>query len=884
MQTTDAAQWFAKWSGGAAPYDWQAALLSDAGCRNQVVRIPTGFGKTLGVVGAWAWHRLVRRDDAWPRRLVFCLPMRVLVEQTVAVLEEALSRVGLGAGSADGVRVHCLMGGVDATDWHLHADRNAVLVGTQDMLLSRALNRGYAAARARWPMEFGLLHQDALWVFDEVQLMDVGLATSVQLEAFRSAAAANGQHLRPTATWWMSATLQRSWLRTADTELLLTRAPTVAIPPSARTGGLWTGVSKPVRVAVLRHEAKAAGRAVAEQVVASFATQGRGKLTLVVLNTVERAVATHAALAGAWKSAAEAPDLRLVHSRFRPAERKTWRSTFLHRNTVLPAAGRIIVATQVVEAGVDLDAHLLVTELAPWPSLVQRFGRAARGGGCADVTVIDFQFDDDSKAAPYACDELDAARVALSSVADVAPLYLEAYEEGLTPAQLGQLYPYKPKHLLLQRDIEDLFDTTPDLTGADLDISRYIRSGPERDCNVAWVSVAGDDTPASTVQPARDALCSVPFLKARDWLCRAGRAERLAPGVRAWVWDYLEGTWRLARRSTIAPGTTLLVAADCGGYTAERGWDPGALGTVAPVPALTAPAPQDIADAAQDTEALSEAAYKTIGAHGREVAEQARELAQALGIQGPYARALTLAGRWHDLGKAHPAFQGSIRPAAGARPQREDIAKAPSSAFSPNHLYVYSDGSDRRPGFRHELASALALFEVLRQRQPAHPALLGGLEAWFALPAPAEALPPPTAAEREILALDAEAFALVAYLVASHHGKVRMSLHAEPRDQAYRDRDGRGLPVRGVREGDRLPAVALEPDDGPLPALTLTLEPAAMGLSAKTGRSWAERTHGLLRREGPFVLAYLEACLRTADVRASQLTTADPLLEREVSP
>ena len=34
-------------------------------------------------------------------------------------------------------------------------------------------------------MEFGLLNHDALWVMDEVQFMDVGLATSAQLQAFR---------------------------------------------------------------------------------------------------------------------------------------------------------------------------------------------------------------------------------------------------------------------------------------------------------------------------------------------------------------------------------------------------------------------------------------------------------------------------------------------------------------------------------------------------------------------------------------------------------------------------------------------------------------------------------------------------------------------------
>ena len=42
------------------------------------------------------------------------------------------------------------------------------------MLLSRALNRGYGMSRYRWPMHFGLLNNDCLWVMDEVQLMGRG--------------------------------------------------------------------------------------------------------------------------------------------------------------------------------------------------------------------------------------------------------------------------------------------------------------------------------------------------------------------------------------------------------------------------------------------------------------------------------------------------------------------------------------------------------------------------------------------------------------------------------------------------------------------------------------------------------------------------------------
>jgi CRISPR-associated endonuclease/helicase Cas3 len=36
---------------------------------------------------------------------------------------------------------------------------------------------------------------------------------------------------------------------------------------------------------------------------------------------------------------------------------------------------KIIIATQAIEAGVDISSRPLITELAPWSSLVQRFGR-----------------------------------------------------------------------------------------------------------------------------------------------------------------------------------------------------------------------------------------------------------------------------------------------------------------------------------------------------------------------------------------------------------------------------------------------------------------------------------------------------------------------------
>lgn len=896
--------YFARAAAGKTPTPWQRALAADSTCANRLVRIPTGFGKTLGVLAAWLWHRVVRDDDAWPRRLIWCLPMRVLAEQTEAEARAALARIDrlwdLRGAHEGKTGVHVLMGGVDSGEWHLHPEHTAILIGTQDMLLSRAMNRGYASPRARWPMEFGLLHQDCLWVMDEVQLMDVGLATSAQLQAFRHDDEQAGKAVRPTRTWWMSATLQRDWFcRSPDTADLLVDLPETRIDAAKRTGHLWDDVAKPCAVERIED-----ARSLAKWVAELHCELGRGAAgpTLVVLNTVEGAVAVAVALR-ADKDLDGATDIRLIHSRFRPLERALWRDAFLHRAACGPNTDRIIVATQVIEAGVDLSAALLVTELAPWASLVQRFGRCARWGGEARVLVADFGPKDDKAAAPYTEEALDAARAALrlhaddlGGTADVAPLHLEAFEER-HPNRLASLYPFDPPHLLLRHELEELFDTTPDLSGADIDISRFIRSGEERDLHVFWAELPPHAEPDDDLQPTREALCAVPFLKVRDWLCgienQKTKAPRLKAGMRAWVWDWLQGTWRIAERRDLYPGQTVLVAAASGGYDDRTGWSPEIriLDPALPLPSAV-PASGERDAATQDGEPLSgNPKWQSIAFHGEVVGRAARLLAG--GLVPELAGIFDLAGRWHDAGKAHPAFQGSIR----APKPKGHLAKAPRSVWLPRRaLYPMPDGS-RRPGFRHELVSTLALFAVLERYRPEHPALIGPWrelleQAGMAVePATAEDGAGPTPLEQEVLALDAARFDLLAYLVCAHHGKVRLAWHACPADQdlpslflVARGSGATGVAprIRGIQGGDDLPSMELAAADGSrhgLPAVRLHLAAAAAGLNPRTGRGWTERVLGLLAHHGPFTLAWLEALLRAADQRVSaDSTLVDPLL------
>lgn len=832
-------------------------------CTSRLIDIPTGLGKTAAVVLAWLWNRIYLGDEAWPRRLVYCLPMRTLVEQTAGEIERWLTRLADGAPEGNArnqllwLKDHSpviLMGGEENNaarrEWDIYPEKPAILIGTQDMLLSRALNRGYGMARARWPMHFALLNNDALWVMDEAQLMDVGLATSGQLQAFRNEEKSRMPH--PSFTWWMSATLQEEWLESPEMlpyipEMIRKKIQT---NPADRSGPKWENVNKTVHLQEALEDKK-----LADLVCEKFTETGT---TLIIVNTVKRAVAVHKAISKN-KKIMDVVDIHLVHSRFRPCDRLYWRTTFLNRET-LAGKPQLIVATQVVEAGVDISADVLITDLAPWTSLVQRFGRAARYGGQATVYVVKIE---EKKAAPYDYEELQAAATELAKLTDVSIPFLEAFENSLSPEGKRRLYPYSPPFLLLRRELDELFDTTADLTGADLDISRFIRTGEENDCQIAWIKLDPKEQPTNDFQPSRDERCNVPLGDARKFV-DAGKGS-------VWAWDYLERTWLPLASRDIYPGLLILARADLGGYSKGLGFD---LSSKKPVPCVAdiIPLSPDIAaDAAQDDESLSETdQWQTIAEHGRRVADFLRTPRLAT---SQTASLLDAAALWHDIGKAHPAFVSLIKPdkdhPAG------DIAKAPQTAWRKPVTYQVSD-TDIRPGFRHELASTLALIDLLSQCAPFHEALLGPWKAYVGVkkrPSPEES-DHITPIQEYLKELRAQEFNLLLYLVASHHGKVRGNMQAAPADQEHPvAKSGDAMPIRGIFENDVIPSISLAMPDGAIdriPRTRLTLEPSAMGLSERTGASWAERCAALLDEYGPFVLAWLETLIRAADAQASK--------------
>jgi len=137
---------------GFSVFPYQRELAEEP-VRSRLIHVPTGAGKTAAAIMAWLWHRQ-EHPESTPRRLVYCLPMRVLVEQTRDKAKEWVGNV------APDVGVYTLMGGEVDEGWELYPEKPAILIGTQDMLLSRGLNRRYAISRYKWSSVFGVLDTD----------------------------------------------------------------------------------------------------------------------------------------------------------------------------------------------------------------------------------------------------------------------------------------------------------------------------------------------------------------------------------------------------------------------------------------------------------------------------------------------------------------------------------------------------------------------------------------------------------------------------------------------------------------------------------------------------------------------------------------------------
>ena len=888
-------------------------------CGSMLIDIPTGFGKTAAVVLAWLWNRVVIGREDWPRRLVYCLPMRTLVEQTRRNALHWLKSLSL----EDEVCLHVLMGGEDAGKWDVHPERNAVLVGTQDMLLSRALNRGYAVSRYRWPMHFGLLNNDCLWVMDEVQLMGPGLWTSAQLDWMRTD---RFRSLKRCATWWMSATIRQGFLDTPDrAKAGLSDPKRVALDGrdqrheilNARRPCKWWKPPAPARRGRNKVSASSEPSTSAKLAQAVTREHQESSLSLVVCNTVSVAQDLYAAIRDDYTGAS---DIVLLTSRFRSLDRVEHQGRLLafeaeRQRAEDPEAvrvpGIICVSTQVVEAGVDVSARRLWSEIAPWPSAIQRLGRLNRDGRLNEEACAYFWERAERPkrgtrfVGPYGTAAVDLGRKlvgkliaeyesgeALSANDALARLGARGDVKDLFECALAPAPHPCPRAI----DVHGLFSTEPDLFGGFTDVSPYIRAQDESaDVTVFWREWRSDSHLRRSEElsgPAftRDEGCTVAVGRLREFLDR-----RIA-----WIWDDKREAWTRVDARDIRPGMIVMLRRDDGGYSQELGWTGRKSDKLDDVPP-----PGEPHERFEDDRYSESGGWVTLRDHLTDAKREATGIVEALSMDDDVGSAVIQAASDHDIGKALPEWQNALPkppPQEGiwakapyqlavvagdplAKRSTEEILRAGGVRYRQS---ATEQQEDDRMKFMWHTDSKVDLAALVRIRDTP-----GVLRAWNVPFRPGLRHEAATALAlwyRYYRGGSRDFAALSIYLCAAHHGKVRTVLTSRgeagddvcgvPKTQAALPWNGMRLDFACAVDG----ASGRFSEDG---SEFVFEAPGWTGLVADLLGAWeADATPGVSgavpdgepRSLGPFALAYLETLVRCADERASK----KPSVKREV--
>lgn len=404
-------EFYAAVNGGRDPFPWQrrlAARVRDVGCWPSEIGIPTGLGKTacLDVAIWWLAAEADKspQERVAPTRIWWVVNRRLLVDSThehaqhiaerlrdssasdVAghsdVLAAVATRLTHVAGTAGGMplQVSKLRGGV-APARPRHPAQPAVILSTVPMYGSRLLFRGYGSSRSMRPIDASHAGTDSLVLVDEAHLAThlmrlipaLGECSPNSTSPLTDLRAAP-QIVSLTATG--DATVDRFQLDDLDYENGIVRqrldAPKRLMPGERPRSDVAT-------------QAKHMATATAELLERA----GRPTSCVVFANTPAVARAVHNEIESLkGQSIGTACDVLLLTGRNREHDAQRIRDRILDPRCGAPANRReasrdhslIVVATQTLEVGADVDFEYLVTEQCGVRALIQRLGRLNRLG------------------------------------------------------------------------------------------------------------------------------------------------------------------------------------------------------------------------------------------------------------------------------------------------------------------------------------------------------------------------------------------------------------------------------------------------------------------------------------------------------------------------
>ena len=309
--------------------------------RSVILQAPTGAGKTRAALYPFFVHLKHSQPEHFPRQCIYSVPMRSLANQFAEEFQnEQNCRVTLQTGDQPN----------DPT-----IDEGDLVFTTIDQTLSNALGVPYALSRSRANLNAGAVFSSYL-VFDEFHLFPPDGAFKTTLQVLREL-----KDLVPFVL--MTATFSSKLLHELKTllDVEVVTVPVEELPsiPSQR--------SKTRRF-----------HTVQEPIGAEAILQIHKHRSIAICNTVDRAQHLYTDLC----NHVDPEHLLLLHSRFTRHDRheneKSIQREFGKDKESYSKTDFILIATQVIEVGLDITCQSLHTEVAPASSVLQRAGRCAR--------------------------------------------------------------------------------------------------------------------------------------------------------------------------------------------------------------------------------------------------------------------------------------------------------------------------------------------------------------------------------------------------------------------------------------------------------------------------------------------------------------------------
>jgi CRISPR-associated endonuclease/helicase Cas3 len=563
---------------GVDPFPWQQELLTrlatgESGEWPMVLDLPTGSGKTAAldialfhlaletgkgeqrrapVRIAFVVDRRLIVDDAYARAMTLARKLKDAMDRPAAadatVLKVAQALGGL-AGTGQPLIARRLRGGTPREDdWARTPVQPTILCSTVDQVGSRLLFRGYGVSDSMKPVHAGLLGSDCLILLDEAHLSEPFRQTLEAVGRLRGGDKARA----PFGFAVLSATpgqeeKDRFGLSKADAAHPVLARRIEAEKP-ARLVEKPGGKSDSARADAVAEEAIAVVRRLKAAGIANPAVG-------VVLNRVARARAVFERIQMELQDTAKVILLigpaRAVDRDARAEELEPIRTG---RDEARAGLDRplVVVATQTIEAGVDIDFDGLVTEAAALDALRQRFGRLNRSG--RDITpeaaILAHKEDLGSKADdPVYGNRIKATWTALKELVndvEVVDLGIQAFGNRIG-ANAADLAAPRQDAPVLMPAYAHLWSHTAPIPNADPEVALFLHA-PDRSpasVQIVWRADIDEERflkPAmkeesrgetrtrliellKLVPPRAAEAIEVPLWAARAWLDRADKAQ-----------------------------------------------------------------------------------------------------------------------------------------------------------------------------------------------------------------------------------------------------------------------------------------------------------------------------------------------------------------------